>query len=143
MFLENMQHCTHERLIDSIYVIFNDMRITKKQLRQIFNLGGKELVLEMLELFNQHVTQSFANSAKHIKEDNLTAVASELHSVKSSLGNVGAIGMFEFVREMEELISNGDTFELKDKLILLQQNLSELKLALQKYSLEMEKNGRQ
>ena len=112
-------------------------QIVPKPLSQLFDLGGLELVLEMLELFSRHAKQSFSKTETYINEGNYANVSRELHSVKSSLGNVGAEGMNEVVKEMEALILNGETSELMDKLFLLQQALPDVESALEKYAHEM------
>jgi len=75
-------------------------------LRQLCDLGGIELAQEMVALFNAHFLEMAGKAEQALQTRNLADFAFAIHAVKSSLNNVGAVGMAEAAAEMENSIGD-------------------------------------
>jgi HPt (histidine-containing phosphotransfer) domain-containing protein len=91
----------------------NDL-IDSNSLDRLFRLGGKTLVDQMFELFQQAASEKVTAVLEGMKAADLDTVERAAHSLKSSAGNLGAIQMLHLCTQIEHLARECKTDELPD-----------------------------
>ena len=74
--------------------------------------SGDKFVVELIDLFLEHVPKKIAEAVVGEKAGDLVAVERAAHSVKSSAGNIGAEALMGLSGQLEQLAS-----EKKQKLL--------------------------
>ena len=91
-----------------------------------------ELLSELMDIFLSEYTDYIAAIDIALEAKDAAKVAENAHSIKSALGNVGAMSSFEVAKGLEFAGRNSDL----DKALAL---IAELKTEVDKYLLEIEK----
>jgi HPt (histidine-containing phosphotransfer) domain-containing protein len=110
--------------IDSEAIIEADV------LDKLRQLGGEELLSEMISLFISHAESMIAEAVKGCETGSPNLVQQAAHSLNSSAGNLGAHRLQALAGQIENLAESRNSEELKSLLTQLQDAYSEAKTRL-------------
>lgn len=79
----------------------NDGVIDGTVLESLVELGGPDLLKELIELFCTDAPSQMADLADAVSQGDASRVASVAHSLKSSCANLGAMRLAELTKELE------------------------------------------
>jgi HPt (histidine-containing phosphotransfer) domain-containing protein len=88
--------------------MMNENKFDRAALERIQQLGGDDLLAQMIDLFLEHAPQKLETARCGRGSGDMKAVAFGLHSIKSSADNLGAQRLRELAEEMESLAMTGD-----------------------------------
>jgi HPt (histidine-containing phosphotransfer) domain-containing protein len=77
-------------------------------LYKLEKLGGKSLVAKLFDSFLDHTPERVSACLAGIAAGDLSAVGMAVHSLKSSAGNLGAVGLLALCERMEIMSAEGD-----------------------------------
>ncbi len=70
---------------------------------QIKEIGGNELFVKLVDLFNDYVAGRIAAARSAMEQGNFTGVQEAVHPIKSSAANLGARHVRELAQQIEQL----------------------------------------
>jgi HPt (histidine-containing phosphotransfer) domain-containing protein len=77
-------------------------------LEKLMSIGGKSLVLRMIELFETHTPDRLDGARKALEAGDMKSFERYMHSMKSSAANLGATRMRARAAEAERLAGEGE-----------------------------------
>ena len=77
-------------------------------LERLNRIGGQEFLVEMIDLFLLHAPQRLRTAREALASGDLHQLYRAAHSLKSTAGNLGARGLEDVARRLEERASGGD-----------------------------------
>ena len=110
--------------------------IDRSFLERINGIGGATLLGKMIDLFLTNAPQRLAAAREGEQRGDLKAVEQAVHSLKSSSGNLGAMGLMELAGRIEELAEQRRAEEIPLLLDELEELWEQVKVLL-----ETEKKG--
>jgi HPt (histidine-containing phosphotransfer) domain-containing protein len=99
-------------------------------LQKLRQLGGEELLAEMISLFISHAESMVAQAVKGVEAGSFNVVRQAAHSITSSSGNLGAYQLQALAGQIERLAESHNSEELKPLLVKLQDAYSAAKTRL-------------
>jgi HPt (histidine-containing phosphotransfer) domain-containing protein len=99
-------------------------------LEKLRQLGGDELLSEMVALFISHAESVIAEAVKGYEAGSFAMVGQAAHSLNSSAGNLGAYQLQALAGRMEHLAESHNSDEIKHLLAKLQDAYSAAKARL-------------
>lgn len=81
-------------------------------LQRLERMGGNKLLLELIEMFLEHVPKKLDDARNALDQSDLPLVADTMHSLKSSAGMIGATGFYRLTERAELKAREGDQVEL-------------------------------
>ena len=90
--------------------------INKEALDQVLRLGGIELLLRLTEMFHDTILERLAASDQALTDGEFNDLHRELHSIRSSAGNLGAEVLSDACLDVEKAIKDGGELEWADRL---------------------------
>lgn len=81
--------------------------IDKGALVNLYNIGGKDFLLKMIDNFMAQGPTRLISGRKNLEAGDLKAVHLIAHSMKASSANIGAIKVQEVAERLEEMASIG------------------------------------
>jgi len=91
----------------------------EERLDWLHNMGGDELVRDIVDLFLDSVPSSIRYAKELSRDGDLQAVAQIARSLKSSAGNIGAANLYEVARRVEAAALLGDSETTRRRLVQL------------------------
>lgn len=88
----------------------------QKAIDNLLRIGGDELVLQVVDLYRQHVPQRINNLPELLESKNFADIERSAHSVKSSAGNLGLDEVLYAARDLEHAASQEAYAESKNAL---------------------------
>jgi HPt (histidine-containing phosphotransfer) domain-containing protein len=85
-------------------------------LDRLRGLGGDQLVREMIDIFLEHTPTRIEAAFEGGEAGNLDAVVRAAHSLASSAGHLGAMGLKDVARRLEHEASDGHTQRISELL---------------------------
>ena len=107
-------------------------------LARLRDTGGDKFVVELIDLFLEHVPKKIAEAVAGEKAGDPVAVERAAHSVKSSAGNIGAEALLELSGQIEQLASEKKQKSLAPLMGQLEAAYSRLQARLQMLKKGME-----
>jgi HPt (histidine-containing phosphotransfer) domain-containing protein len=101
------------------------------QLARLEDIGGRDFVVEMIDLFLQVAPQRLDDARRGEQAGDLEAIAKAAHSLKSSAGNLGADAVQELAEQVEQLASACAAEAVSPLLRRLEQAFAESKVRLE------------
>jgi len=114
--------------------------IEKTALVNLYNIGGKDFLLKMIDNFVAQSPKRIASARKSLGEADLKAIHLIAHSLKASAANLGAIKVQEVSERLEEMASIGLREHIGESLDRVEEILEE---AIQSLQAERELWGRE
>jgi HPt (histidine-containing phosphotransfer) domain-containing protein len=93
--------------------------LDKSALVNLYNIGGKEFLLRMIDSFLANTPVRIRAAHDHIKRKDWKAVHLVAHSLKASAANVGTTQVHELSERIEEMASLGLERDLEEALVLM------------------------
>lgn len=81
--------------------------IDKSALVNLYNIGGKDFLLRMIDNFVAQSPKRIDSARKSLESGDLKAIHLIAHSLKASAANLGAIKVQEVAERLEEMASIG------------------------------------
>ncbi|MDQ3003631.1 MAG: Hpt domain-containing protein, partial [Fibrobacterota bacterium] len=81
--------------------------IDKTALVNLYNIGGKDFLLRMIDNFISQAPKRIESSRKSLETTNLKSIHLIAHSLKASAANLGAAKVQEIAERLEEMASIG------------------------------------
>ncbi len=81
--------------------------IDKAALVNLYNIGGKEFLLKMIDNFISQAPTRVQSARKNLEGSDLKAIHLIAHSLKASAANLGATKVHELAERLEEMSSIG------------------------------------
>lgn len=110
--------------------------VDEAQLLRLRRLGGRSLLTRMIDIFLENAPKRIEAARVGGESGDLEAVKEAMHSLKSSAGNLGAVGLQELARNIERQVAE----EKGEEIPALVSDLEEY-FAPVKVRLEEEKKG--
>lgn len=85
--------------------------------------GDTELFFELVGVFLEEYPKTLAKLSEAVSNNDAKAVESEAHSVKSALGNVGAMTSHALAFELEKAGRNGELSSANELLAQLKEHI--------------------
>jgi HPt (histidine-containing phosphotransfer) domain-containing protein len=99
-------------------------------LEKLRQLGGEELLSEMIALFTSHAESMIAEAVKGYETESFNLVRQAAHSLSSSAGNLGAYQLQSLAGQIERLAESRNSATLKPLVAKLQDVYSAAKTRL-------------
>ncbi|MEO6095477.1 MAG: Hpt domain-containing protein [Fibrobacteria bacterium] len=99
--------------------------IDKTALVNLYNIGGKEFLLRMIDNFIVQAPKRIQSSRKSLETSDLKSIHLIAHSLKASSANLGASKVQESAERLEEMASIGLTDHIGEGLDILETVLTE------------------
>jgi HPt (histidine-containing phosphotransfer) domain-containing protein len=87
-----------------------------KTVGQIRELGGEDLLVELVQIFLTHVPRRIENFREGVRSGDLAQAEKAIHSFRSSSVSLGAGGVAEMAAELERLAKQGRGELLEERL---------------------------
>lgn len=81
--------------------------IDKSALVNLYNIGGKDFLLKMIDNFMAQSPVRVQSARKNLEAADLKAIHLIAHSLKASSANIGAVKVLEVAERLEEMASIG------------------------------------
>jgi HPt (histidine-containing phosphotransfer) domain-containing protein len=114
--------------------------IDKAALVNLYNIGGKDFLLKMIDNFVAQSPARVSSARKSLEPGDLKAIHLIAHSLKASSANLGAVKVQEVAERVEEMASIGLREHIGDALDKLESVLTE---AIESLKAERELWGRE
>jgi HPt (histidine-containing phosphotransfer) domain-containing protein len=88
------------------------MLIDRKKLDEVFQYYDKDIILDIIGIFEKELPDRLERISRSITENNLHEVAFQAHSLKSVSGTFMAEKPAQLARKLEELARNQSAHEL-------------------------------
>lgn len=111
--------------------------VEPKYLRSLYKAGGEDLMLRITAMFREHFTIKLNSVENAADADDFSQVKVILHSMKSSSGAVGAIGLFKYIAQIEQLIKTGEISEIDQMISNLKSGFDSTNTEIEKLSHEI------
>jgi len=102
-------------------------------LEKLMQLGGKEFVTQMLDLFAGYAPRKLAEARAAMQAGDLTGVQKAVHPLKSSAGNIGACLMRDLAKRIERCALDNQPDPIVQLLSELEAAYEQVKMQLQEY----------
>jgi len=99
-------------------------------LERLDRIGGREFVLEMIDLFLEHSPQRLASGRAAFEAGELNGVYRAAHSLKSTAANLGARALQSTAERAESRAAAGDTEALGPLLDEMERSFERVRLDL-------------
>jgi histidine phosphotransfer protein HptB len=104
--------------------------IDKSALVNLYNIGGKDFLLKMIDNFVTQSPKRITSTRKSLETGDLKAIHLIAHSLKASSANLGAVKVQEMAERLEEMASIGLRDHIGDSLGKLESVLMEAIVSL-------------
>jgi len=104
--------------------------IDKAALVNLYNIGGKDFLLKMIDNFIAQSPKRIESARKNLETSDLKAIHLISHSLKASSANIGAVRVLEVAERLEEMASIGLREHIGDGLDKLDKVLVEAIVSL-------------
>lgn len=94
--------------------------------------NDSELVKELMTLFIEDYPRSIGEVEQAVKNGNSSAISRTAHSIKSALGNLGAMIAYQTAYDIEVSAKKGELEDIKKKYDLLVSSISDFLNAWEK-----------
>ncbi len=88
--------------------------ISRDAVDHVIKVGGEDLLVHLIDLFEQTVPQRIFLAKKATKKGDLPAVEQALHALRSGASNLGALALTELATTGEEQAREGVAEGLKE-----------------------------
>lgn len=105
--------------------------IDKTALVNLYNIGGKDFLLRMIDNFIMQAPKRIQSTRKSLETGDLKSIHLIAHSLKASSANLGAAKVQEIAERLEEMASIGLRDHIGDGLDILEKVLEEAIHSLQ------------
>lgn len=105
--------------------------LDKSALVNLYNIGGKEFLLRMIDNFLTNTPNRIRAAQNHLKHRDWKAIHLVAHSLKASAANVGTTQVRELSERIEEMASLGLERDLEEALTVMDSLLIEALRLLQ------------
>ena len=105
--------------------------IDKTALVNLYNIGGKDFLLRMIDNFITQAPKRIQSTRKSLETGDLKSIHLIAHSLKASSANLGASKVQEIAERLEEMASIGLRDHIGDGLDVLENVLEEAIQSLQ------------
>lgn len=105
--------------------------IDKSALVNLYNIGGKDFLLRMIDNFLNQAPKRILSSRKSLETGDLKSIHLIAHSLKASAANLGATQVQEIAERLEEMASIGLRENMHEGLNKLDTVLAEAMQCLQ------------
>ncbi|MDB5048152.1 MAG: barA [Fibrobacteres bacterium] len=105
--------------------------IDKTALVNLYNIGGKDFLLRMIDNFISQAPKRIQTARKSLETSDLKSIHLICHSLKASSANLGAAKVQEISERLEEMASIGLREHIGEALDMLEKVLIEAILSLQ------------
>ncbi len=104
--------------------------IDKSALVNLYNIGGKDFLLKMIDNFMAQGPVRLQSARKSLEAADLKAIHLIAHSLKASSANIGAVKVLEVAERLEEMASIGLREHIAEALDILDNVLAEAIVSL-------------
>lgn len=104
--------------------------IDKGALVNLYNIGGKDFLLKMIDNFVAQSPTRVQSARKNLEASDLKAIHLISHSLKASSANIGAVKVQEVAERLEEMASIGLRDHIGEGLEKLEKALIEALICL-------------
>ena len=101
-------------------------------MEQIRNLGGSELLVKLIDLFDDYVSGRIAAARRAMEQGDLAGVQDAVHPVKSSAANLGAKHVRDLAQQIELLAKQRSGQHIPERLADLENAFNAARAELQK-----------
>lgn len=99
--------------------------LDKTALVNLYNIGGKDFLLRMIDNYLTQSPQRIQNARKNLASGDLKALHLIAHSLKASSANLGAAKVQDMAEKLEEMASIGLKEHIPDTIEKLEEVLTE------------------
>ena len=82
--------------------------VERSRLERLQQLGGRQLVRKMIDLFNSHTAERVETIRASDRADELREAEAAAHSLKTSAGNLGATRLYQLAMALEASAAHGE-----------------------------------
>ncbi len=93
--------------------------LDKSALVNLYNIGGREFLLRMIDSFLTNTPQRIRSAQEHLKRRDWKALHLIAHSLKASAANVGTVQVREWSERIEEMACMGLERDLEEALSVM------------------------
>jgi HPt (histidine-containing phosphotransfer) domain-containing protein len=108
-----------------------ETKIDPAAIEQVLSLGGQSLLARLVAIFMDVGPTRLTAAKAALEGGDLKAVHRELHSIRSSAGNLGCIGVSSGCLAMEYPILNDETADFASLMIVLDSEMTIAQAELQ------------
>ena len=116
-------------------------QIDPAALERLRRMGGDDFALKMTDLFVSYGAQKIGETRQALQAANPAGVATAVHAIKSSAGNVGAIEVQALAARIEQVALQSPADSLAALVQELEQSFARTKLELENRRQEMATKG--
>ncbi len=109
-----------------------DRSIDPAAIEQVLSLGGRALLVRLIGIFKEVGADRLADAQAALESDDLEAVHRELHSIRSSSGNLGCTALSDACLMIEHPILNDETADFSALMQVVSEEMANAQAALRK-----------